>query len=47
MNAIVESPNYEDRLMALEELIADKRRVLANRDKWELSWCEMESSREH
>jgi formate hydrogenlyase subunit 6/NADH:ubiquinone oxidoreductase subunit I len=36
VDAIVEGPNYEYNFVTPEELIADKRRLLANGDKWEI-----------
>lgn len=35
MGAIVETPSYEYSCYLREELIADKRRLIANGDKWE------------
>ncbi len=35
VGAIVEGPNYEYTVYLREELIADKKRLIANGDKWE------------
>ena len=36
VDAIVEGPNYEYNFVTPEEMVADKRRLLANGDKWEI-----------
>ena len=42
--AIVETPNYEYSCYLREELVADKRRLIANGDKWEPELARVQES---